>query len=113
MTDKSASSNNSKKHSIEDEGWTDRDHYFKVKKKKLDEQWQGPGSAASSSKYQYTRDNNTSSMIFEGLIMNIDGHTEPSSVILIGLITKHGGSYRQYFDSSVTHLLAYQQLNNP
>ena len=106
-----SSNTNNKKHSIiEDEGWTDRDHYFKVKKKKLDEQWQGPGSAASSNQYKKGSSTEKSDipMFFEGLIMNIDGHTEPSSVILIGLITKHGGSYRQYFDSTVTHLLACQ-----
>ena len=92
-----------------DAGWEDRGHYFRIKKKKLDEQWQGPGSVASSGLEPTTSSSTSSKLlsnIFEGLVMNIDGFTEPSSVVLIGLITQHGGSYRQYFDSSVTHLLA-------
>ncbi|KAG2378548.1 hypothetical protein C9374_008187 [Naegleria lovaniensis] len=116
------SNNNSeslnKKHTtlFADEGWTDRDHYFKVKKMKLDEQWKGQqasssaNSTLSSSTSELSSSNNTTKSsakaFFEGLIMNIDGYTEPSNVVLVGLITKHGGSYRQFFDSSVTHLLA-------
>ena len=114
------SSESNKKHNntsttlFADEGWTDRDHYFKVKKMKLDEQWKGQSSLSSNNNNNTSSSSEVSSNhtappakpFFDGLIMNIDGYTEPSNVVLVGLITKHGGSYRQFFDSSVTHLLA-------
>ncbi|KAL9642009.1 hypothetical protein ABK040_004063 [Willaertia magna] len=50
--------------------------------------------------------------LFKGCTLFIDGFTEPSSIVLIPLITKYGGLYLQYFDSSVTHYLACKLANS-
>ncbi|OQR83087.1 hypothetical protein THRCLA_10988 [Thraustotheca clavata] len=46
------------------------------------------------------------SRVFEGVVIFVNGHTEPSKEELRQLILKHGGQFEAYQTSRVTHMIA-------
>uniref|UniRef100_A0A915KGP6 BRCT domain-containing protein n=1 Tax=Romanomermis culicivorax TaxID=13658 RepID=A0A915KGP6_ROMCU len=49
---------------------------------------------------------NTSSQIFRGVVIYVNGYTNPSADILRQHMAKYGGQYSTYLTKDVTHVVA-------
>ncbi|XP_070561511.1 DNA repair protein REV1-like isoform X2 [Ptychodera flava] len=83
-----------------DDGWAEHGGYMAAKKRKLDEQFK------EDAPKQIERQG-SSSKIFEGVRIYINGYTVPSSDELKRLMMLHGGQHNYYYSKTkVTHVIA-------
>ncbi|XP_077982808.1 DNA repair protein REV1-like [Glandiceps talaboti] len=83
-----------------DDGWAEQGGYMAAKKRKLNEQFK------ESVPLQIQRQG-SSSKIFEGIRIYINGYTVPSSDELKRLMMLHGGNHQYYYSKAgVTHIIA-------
>ncbi|XP_015253673.1 PREDICTED: DNA repair protein REV1 isoform X1 [Cyprinodon variegatus] len=84
----------------DDNGWEERGGYMAAKVSKLDEQF----------KLNATREKQkegTSSSIFSGVAIYVNGYTDPSADELRRLMMLHGGQFHVYYSrSKTTHIIA-------
>lgn len=84
----------------DDNGWEERGGYMAAKVTKLDEQF----------KLNATREKQkegTSSSIFRGVAIYVNGYTDPSADELRRLMMVHGGQFHVYYSrSKTTHIIA-------
>ncbi|XP_048208346.1 DNA repair protein REV1 isoform X3 [Perognathus longimembris pacificus] len=82
----------------ENDGWENWGGYMAAKVQKLDEQFR---SDAAKQK------DGTSSEIFSGVAIYVNGYTDPSAEELRKLMMLHGGQYHVYYSrSKTTHIIA-------
>ena len=72
--------------------WNDHQDYMTVKRRKLQDQLDSLGGQRS--------------MIFDGVIIYVNGYTHPNADELKEMILHHGGSYEYALSSAVTHVIA-------
>ncbi|XP_028249205.1 DNA repair protein REV1 [Parambassis ranga] len=84
----------------EDNGWAERGGYMAAKKSKLDEQFQLEAPREKQKQ-------GTSSSIFSGVAVYVNGYTEPCADELRRLMMLHGGQFHNYYSrSKTTHIIA-------
>ncbi|OXB58909.1 hypothetical protein ASZ78_007695 [Callipepla squamata] len=89
-----------RKRAGESDGWGGWGGYMSAKVKKLEDQFR------SDSAIQHQRDG-TSSSIFSGVAIYVNGFTDPSADELRRLMMLHGGQYHVYYSrSKTTHIIA-------
>ncbi|KTF94608.1 hypothetical protein cypCar_00026285 [Cyprinus carpio] len=89
-----------RKKASEDDGWGGRGGYMAAKISKLEEQFQ---KDAPSEKQK----DGTSSCIFSGVAIYVNGYTDPSADELRRLMMLHGGQFHLYYTrSKTTHIIA-------
>ena len=77
--------------------------------------WQGRGDYHQNkiAKLRLRKlDGNPASHIFAGVVVHINGRTEPTRDILWGLIAQHGGLFEQYICPAVTHIVVSELPDN-
>lgn len=90
----------------EDNGWAARGGYMAAKVSKLDEQFK---LAAPREKLK----EGTSSNIFTGISIYVNGYTDPSADELRRLMMLHGGQFHVYYSrSKTTHIIANNLPNS-
>lgn len=95
-----------KSNASEDNGWAARGGYMAAKVSKLDEQFK---LAAPREKLK----EGTSSNIFTGIAIYVNGYTDPSSDELRRLMMLHGGQFHVYYSrSKTTHIIANNLPNS-
>ncbi|XP_051488926.1 DNA repair protein REV1 isoform X5 [Apus apus] len=89
-----------RKRAAEGDGWGIWGGYMSAKVKKLEDQFR------SDSAIQHQRDGSSSS-IFSGVAIYVNGFTDPSADELRRLMMLHGGQYHVYYSrSKTTHIIA-------
>ena len=73
--------------------------YMINKKQKLQDQFQDEVDVSKERCEQQSK-------IFEGISIHVNGYTQPSSIQLKALMSKHGGRFEQYPSRTVTHVIA-------
>lgn len=90
----------------DDNGWAESGGYMAAKVSKLDEQFK---LAAPTEK----RKEGTSSNIFSGISIYVNGYTDPSADELRRLMMLHGGQFHMYYSrSKTTHIIATNLPNS-
>ncbi|NP_001084913.1 REV1, DNA directed polymerase S homeolog [Xenopus laevis] len=90
----------------EKDGWTAWGGYIAAKVQKLDEQFR------TDAPLQQQKDG-TSSKIFNGVSIYVNGYTDPTADQLRHLMMLHGGQYHVYYSrSKTTHIIATNLPNN-
>lgn len=90
----------------DDNGWAERGGYMAAKVSKLDEQFK---LAAPREKQK----EGTSSSIFSGVAIYVNGYTDPSADELRRLMMLHGGQFHVYYSrSKTTHIIANNLPNS-
>ncbi|KAL0486017.1 DNA repair protein REV1 [Acrasis kona] len=78
------------------EGWTSRDHYFDVKRKRLEEQFEKERTLDKPQIFK---------VMTKDVRIYVDGRTNPSMLELKELMAQHGGGFEQFVGPSVTHII--------
>lgn len=95
-----------KSNASDDNGWAARGGYMAAKVSKLDEQFK---LSAPREKQK----EGTSSSIFTGIAIYVNGYTEPSADELRRLMMLHGGQFHVYYSrSKTTHIIANNLPNS-
>lgn len=95
-----------KSNACDDNGWAARGGYMAAKVSKLDEQFK---LAAPTEKLK----EGTSSSIFKGIAIYVNGYTDPSADELRRLMMLHGGQFHVYYSrSKTTHIVANNLPNS-
>lgn len=95
-----------KSNACDDNGWAARGGYMAAKISKLDEQFK---LDAPREKHK----EGTSSNIFTGIAIYVNGYTDPSADELRRLMMLHGGQFHVYYSrSKTTHIIANNLPNN-
>ncbi|XP_008575046.1 PREDICTED: DNA repair protein REV1 [Galeopterus variegatus] len=82
----------------ENDGWEDWGGYMAAKVQKLEEQFRSDAAMQKDG---------TSSTIFSGVAIYVNGYTDPSAEELRKLMMLHGGQYHVYYSrSKTTHIIA-------
>ncbi|XP_062934897.1 DNA repair protein REV1 isoform X2 [Cynocephalus volans] len=82
----------------ENDGWEDWGGYMAAKVQKLEEQFRSDAAMQKDG---------TSSTIFSGVAIYVNGYTDPSAEELRQLMMLHGGQYHVYYSrSKTTHIIA-------
>ncbi|KAG8451876.1 hypothetical protein GDO86_003901 [Hymenochirus boettgeri] len=90
----------------EKDGWGAWGGYMAAKVQKLDEQFQSDAPVQQNK-------GGTSSKIFHGISIYVNGYTDPSADHLRHLMMLHGGQYHLYYSrSKTTHIIATNLPNN-
>ncbi|XP_055086532.1 DNA repair protein REV1 [Periophthalmus magnuspinnatus] len=90
----------------DDNGWAERGGYMAAKVAKLDEQFK---LSAPREKHK----EGTSSAIFSGIAIYVNGYTDPSADELRRLMMLHGGQFHVYYRrSKTTHIIANNLPNS-
>ncbi|XP_049584982.1 DNA repair protein REV1 isoform X2 [Syngnathus scovelli] len=94
-----------KANASDDNGWAESGGYMAAKVSKLEEQFK------SDAPKEKQRD--SSSNIFSGVAIYVNGYTEPSADELRRLMMLHGGQFHVYYSrSKTTHIIANNLPNN-
>ncbi|XP_066542765.1 DNA repair protein REV1 [Hoplias malabaricus] len=89
-----------RKKASEDDGWGGRGGYMAAKVSKLEEQFQKDAPKEKQKQ-------GTSSSIFTGVAIYVNGYTDPSADELRRLMMLHGGQFHLYYSrSKTTHIIA-------
>ncbi|KTG39631.1 hypothetical protein cypCar_00007907 [Cyprinus carpio] len=89
-----------RKKASEDDGWGGRGGYMAAKISKLEEQFQKDAPREKQK-------DGTSSCIFNGVAIYVNGYTDPSADELRRLMMLHGGQFHLYYTHSrTTHIIA-------
>ncbi|XP_052461848.1 DNA repair protein REV1 [Carassius gibelio] len=89
-----------RKKASEDDGWAGRGGYMAAKISKLEEQFQKDAP-------RERQKDGTSSCIFSGVAIYVNGYTDPSADELRRLMMLHGGQFHLYYThSKTTHIIA-------
>uniref|UniRef100_A0A8C2C8N0 DNA repair protein REV1 n=1 Tax=Cyprinus carpio TaxID=7962 RepID=A0A8C2C8N0_CYPCA len=89
-----------RKKASEDDGWGGRGGYMAAKISKLEEQFQKDAPREKQK-------DGTSSCIFSGVAIYVNGYTDPSADELRRLMMLHGGQFHLYYTrSKTTHIIA-------
>uniref|UniRef100_A0A671PD74 DNA repair protein REV1 n=1 Tax=Sinocyclocheilus anshuiensis TaxID=1608454 RepID=A0A671PD74_9TELE len=89
-----------RKKASEDDGWGGRGGYMAAKISKLEEQFQKDAPREKQK-------DGTSSYIFSGVAIYVNGYTDPSADELRRLMMLHGGQFHLYYTrSKTTHIIA-------
>lgn len=95
-----------KSNACDDNGWAARGGYMAAKVSKLDEQFK---LAAPTEKHK----EGTSSSIFNGIAIYVNGYTDPSADELRRLMMLHGGQFHVYYSrTKTTHIIANNLPNS-
>ncbi|XP_043105477.1 DNA repair protein REV1 isoform X2 [Puntigrus tetrazona] len=95
-----------RKKASEDDGWGGRGGYMAAKISKLEEQFQKDAPREKQK-------DGTSSCIFSGVAIYVNGYTVPSADELRRLMMLHGGQFHVYYTrSKTTHIIATNLPNN-
>ncbi|XP_062862331.1 DNA repair protein REV1 isoform X2 [Trichomycterus rosablanca] len=89
-----------RKKASEDDGWGERGGYMAAKVSKLEEQFMRDAPREKDKQ-------GTSSSIFSGVAIYVNGYTDPSADELRKLMMLHGGQFHVYYSrSKTTHIIA-------
>uniref|UniRef100_A0A671S0E9 DNA repair protein REV1 n=1 Tax=Sinocyclocheilus anshuiensis TaxID=1608454 RepID=A0A671S0E9_9TELE len=95
-----------RKKASEDDGWGGRGGYMAAKISKLEEQFQKDAPREKQK-------DGTSSCIFSGVAIYVNGYTDPSADELRRLMMLHGGQFHLYYTrSKTTHIIATNLPNS-
>ncbi|KAI2660588.1 DNA repair protein REV1 [Labeo rohita] len=95
-----------RKKASEDDGWGGRGGYMAAKVSKLEEQFQKDAPREKQK-------DGTSTCIFSGVAIYVNGYTDPSADELRRLMMLHGGQFHVYYTrSKTTHIVASNLPNN-
>ena len=80
--------------------YTSKATYFTIKKQKLEAQFR------LEAEENYPDLDAESRQLFKNVAIFVNGYTNPTSIELKSIMKKYGGVYYEYYNDSVTHIIA-------